>query len=96
MDGRTLRLSEEAAERAPPAKGTSAKPSPATTSSLLIPRTAGSRPRAGLRKPLAATSSANAHPFADNGSVAGASEGNVAPASQKGQDDFRKLLLGGK
>jgi squamous cell carcinoma antigen recognized by T-cells 3 len=95
MDGRTLRLSEEAAERVPPAKGTSAKLSQAAPS-LLIPRTAGSRPRAGLGKSRAATTSVNIHPSVDNGSAAGASQVNVAPTSQKGQDDFRKLLLGGK
>ncbi|KAI0700046.1 RNA-binding protein Prp24 [Cerioporus squamosus] len=69
---------------------------PAANTGLFVPRAAVSRPRAGLgskqrgTKPAQAPSAA----AASSGPSAGTSAANGGGA--KGQDDFRKMLLGGK
>ncbi|KAG2155888.1 uncharacterized protein EDB93DRAFT_58815 [Suillus bovinus] len=80
LGGNVLQFSEE---QAGPSRGQPAAPPPAT-GGMFVPRTTGSRPRAGLgraRKPgLGATqapSSSNAQP---------------PEKGKKGQDDFRKML----
>jgi hypothetical protein len=65
---------------------------PAATGGMFIPRSAASRPRAGLGRarnapPVAGTPAAG--PQTPSG-------GDKAPSEGKGQDDFRKMLLGGK
>jgi hypothetical protein len=102
LDEQTLRLSEESAERAPPGKAGStskSKPSPnapteGTTPGLFVPRVAGSRPRAGLGKARGApTTGTQSEPAAPTVSAKSLTD---APGAGKGQDDFRKLLSGGK
>lgn len=89
FNGVQLRFSE--------AEGVHAKArnAPAATGGIFIPRNAASRPRAGLGRarnpPPAATPAA---PPAAAGSQA--SSGNNVSAQGKAQDDFRKMLLGGK
>jgi squamous cell carcinoma antigen recognized by T-cells 3 len=55
---------------------------------MFIPRNATSRPRAGLGR-------ARNPPPASAAAAAGTSE-DKAPVQGKAQDDFRKMLLGGK
>ena len=66
----------------------------AATSGVFIPRNAASRPRAGLgraRNPPPATSTSAAPE-----TISQTSSGDKAAAQGKAQDDFRKMLLGGK
>jgi len=89
LNGVRLRFSEG---EDVPAK---ARKAPAATGGMFIPRTAASRPRAGLgraRNPPPATTPA-ARPAAAGSQ---ASSGNDVPVQSKAQDDFRKMLLGGK
>ncbi|KAH9985865.1 hypothetical protein BJV77DRAFT_1031067 [Russula vinacea] len=77
----------------PPAKAHSA-PKAAAASGMFIPRTAASRPRAGLgraRKPPPAAGT----PVAPE-TTPQTSSGDKAAVQGKAQDDFRKMLLGGK
>ncbi|KAG1745853.1 uncharacterized protein EDB91DRAFT_1119017 [Suillus paluster] len=81
LNGNVLQFSEE---KLNPSRGQPAAPPPAT-GGMFVPRTAGSRPRAGFgraRKPglgaTQATSSSNTQPPEQKG--------------KKGQDDFRKML----
>lgn len=94
FNGVTLTLSE--LPDAPAAPGSSAKSGAgAAAGGLFVPRTAASRPRAGLghaRKAPAAAAASGAP-------VAGSSGGGGSmgpPAGGRGQDDFRKMLSGGK
>jgi len=66
-------------------------------SGMFIPRTAASRPRAGLGRarnppPVAADSGTSSAPEVKSQT----SSGDKAPIQSKAQDDFRKMLLGGK
>lgn len=77
----------------PPVKAHSA-PKAAAASGMFIPRTAASRPRAGLgraRKPPLAAGT----PVAPE-TTPQTSSGDKAAVQGKAQDDFRKMLLGGK
>lgn len=95
FNGATLTLSE--LPDAPTASGSSAKSGAgAAAGGLFVPRTAASRPRAGLghaRKAPAAAAAASGAPVASS-SGGGGSMG--PPAGGRGQDDFRKMLSGGK
>jgi hypothetical protein len=67
------------------------------TSGMFIPRNAASRPRAGLGRarnppPAAAAASTSSTPEAKSQT----SSGDKAPIQGRAQDDFRKMLLGGK
>ncbi|KAH9980057.1 hypothetical protein BGW80DRAFT_1454599 [Lactifluus volemus] len=63
---------------------------PVATSGIFIPRNAASRPRAGLGR------ARNAPPATTTTTPAAAGSGNNVPVQGKAQDDFRKMLLGGK
>ncbi|KAI9057468.1 RNA-binding protein Prp24 [Trametes sanguinea] len=68
---------------------------PSATSGLFVPRSAVSRPRAGLgsrQRGLGAAQASTSSTSTSGTSTAGTSGGNGG----KGQDDFRKMLLGGK
>ena len=95
FEGHNLQLSEETIERAPPGGKTIPAKAPATRmqTSLLVPRTAGSRPRAGVGKPRA-TVAGSSGSFSAPSFVAAASSAEGEP-TKKGQDDFRKMLLKG-
>ncbi|KAG9315935.1 hypothetical protein JVU11DRAFT_3587 [Chiua virens] len=84
FNGISLKISEEALSGIPRPQGTSV---PVSTGGLFVPRTAASRPRAGLgraRKP--GTSTAKLQSGADN------SVQELEKLGGKGQDDFRKML----
>ncbi|KAI0632486.1 RNA-binding protein Prp24 [Trametes polyzona] len=73
----------------------------AATSGFFVPRTAVSRPRAGLGSKQRGLGTAQASSSGAAASTAGTSaSGSATSASSagggKGQDDFRKMLLGGK
>jgi squamous cell carcinoma antigen recognized by T-cells 3 len=90
FNGARLRFSE--GEDAP----AKAHKAPAVAGGILIPRSAASRPRAGLgraRNPAATT--ATAAPAAAE-TASQTSSGGKEPTQGKAQDDFRKMLLGGK
>ncbi|KAH9999668.1 hypothetical protein BJV74DRAFT_823117 [Russula compacta] len=95
FNGVRLRFSE--GEDAP----AKARKAPAAAAGgMFIPRNAASRPRAGLGRPrnpppAAATSSA-VTPAARETKSQTPSSGDKAPAEGKAQDDFRRMLLGGK
>jgi hypothetical protein len=79
FNGNKLVLSEESKER-----GSKSLPSapPSKTTGMFVPRTTGSRPRAGLgrsRKPVMSTA------------AAGSAASSTKP-TPKSQDDFRRLL----
>jgi squamous cell carcinoma antigen recognized by T-cells 3 len=63
---------------------------PVATGGMFIPRNAASRPRAGLGR------ARNAPPATTSTTPAEAGSGNNVPVQGKAQDDFRKMLLGGK
>jgi len=67
-------------------------------SGMFIPRNAASRPRAGLGRarnpPPAAAAAASTSAAPETKSRT--SSGDKAPVQGKAQDDFRKMLLGGK
>ena len=91
FNGSTLQLLEESLETT----STSRPAGPAPTGGLFIPRSAVSRPRAGLGSKKAAhttVSAASAAPVASSANGSGATK--LVPASAKGQDDFRKMLGG--
>ena len=70
---------------------------PAANTGLFVPRAAVSRPRAGLGSKQRGLGSGQAPGFvAASSSTASASQATNAETSKKGQDDFRKMLLGGK
>ncbi|KAM5538638.1 hypothetical protein V8D89_007667 [Ganoderma adspersum] len=84
------------------AEGTSGAPAsrplapPAANAGLFVPRAAVSRPRAGLGSKRRGLGSGQAPGFvAASGSTASAPQG-TSGGSSKGQDDFRKMLSGGK
>ena len=69
---------------------------PSANAGLFVPRAAVSRPRAGLGSKQRGLGSGQAPGFvAASGSTASASQATTE-TSKKGQDDFRKMLLGGK
>jgi len=91
FNGVRLRFSE--GEDAP----AKARKAPAVGGGIFIPRSAASRPRAGLGR------ARNPPPTAAGGAPAAAAEtasqtpsGGKAQTQGKAQDDFRKMLLGGK
>ena len=88
FNGARLRFSE--GEDAP----TNARKAPAASGGVFIPRSAPSRPRAGLGRarnpPPVATSNTPAAPRTKSQTPSG----DKAPARGKAQDDFRKMLLG--
>lgn len=76
---------------------TTAKPRNASTAGggMFIPRNAASRPRAGLgraRNPPPTAAGTSSAPEVKSQT----SPGDKAPIQGKAQDDFRKMLLGGK
>jgi squamous cell carcinoma antigen recognized by T-cells 3 len=92
FSGVRLRFSE--GEDAP----TTARNTPAAAGGMFIPRHAASRPRAGLgraRNPPAAAAASTGTPAA-SGTKSQTSSEDKASAKGKAQDDFRKMLLGGK
>lgn len=89
FDGVRLRFSEG---EDTPAKAPNAR---TAASGMFIPRTAASRPRAGLgraRNPPPAASTTTAAPETKSQT----SSGDKGDVQGKAQDDFRKMLLGGK
>ncbi|KAI0795287.1 hypothetical protein BC629DRAFT_315116 [Irpex lacteus] len=95
---KTLQLSEESLEKAPPApragpSGSGSSASTSTPGGLFIPRTAVSRPRAGLgSKKTRTTTTVSATSAVSGGS--GVASASARAGSAKGQDDFRKMLGG--
>lgn len=70
-------------------------------SGIFIPRNAASRPRAGLGRarnppPAAAAAGTSSAPEAKSQTSSEDISGDKAPIQGKAQDDFRKMLLGGK
>lgn len=94
FNGVRLRFSE--GEDAP----AKARKAPAAAGGMFIPRSAASRPRAGLGRPRnppsAAATTSTLTPAAPETKSQTSSSGDKAPAQGKAQDDFRKMLLGGK
>ena len=88
FNGNTLTFSEEALERTGPSR--SMGPPAATGGGLFVPRTAASRPRAGLgsKKGGAVVNPA----VASTSASASASASKATSGPKKGQDDFRKML----
>ncbi len=89
FNGVRLRFSEG---EETPAKARNAS---TVASGVFIPRNAASRPRAGLgraRNPPPAAAGTSSAPEAKSQT----SSGDKAPIQGKAQDDFRKMLLGGK
>lgn len=80
FEGNVLHFSEE---QSGPSRGQPAAPPPAT-GGMFVPRTAKSRPKAGLgraRKPALGTTEATS-----------SSNAQASEQKGKGQDDFRKML----
>ncbi|EKM51632.1 uncharacterized protein PHACADRAFT_261883 [Phanerochaete carnosa HHB-10118-sp] len=92
FNGSTLQLSEEGPETTGSKR--LAGPSATAGSGLYIPRSAVSRPRAGLGSKKTANITVSAAASATTAATPGASSGAVKPslAAAKGQDDFRKML----
>lgn len=70
---------------------------PSGTSGFFVPRNAVSRPRAGLgskQRGFGTGQAAGSHPGAPAAGRSASSANSSGGA--KGQDDFRKMLLGGK
>ena len=89
FNGVRLRFSEG---EETPAKARNAS---TAASGMFIPRNAASRPRAGLgraRNPPPAAAGTSSAPEAKSQTPSG----DKAPIQGKAQDDFRKMLLGGK
>jgi len=86
FNGATLQLLEESQVKA-------SANSP-DTSGLFVPRTAASRPKAGIGHKRKVVQPIHSAP-SESKSNADASSSSAPPASKKGQDDFRKML-GGK
>ncbi|RPD62808.1 RNA-binding protein Prp24 [Lentinus tigrinus ALCF2SS1-6] len=89
FNGATLEIVAEATSG--PATARPIAP-PAANAGLFVPRAAVSRPRAGLGSKQRGIKPAQASNAAASGSSAAAANGGGG----KGQDDFRKMLLGGK
>ncbi|KAL0960935.1 hypothetical protein HGRIS_005940 [Hohenbuehelia grisea] len=94
FNGKTLELSEEAVEGGPVRRP--AAPPPKTGGGLFVPRAAVSRPRAGLGHPRAPKKPVFSAPQAADEPAGGEASGSEAKPQGKGQDDFRKMLAGGK
>ena len=70
---------------------------PAANAGLFVPRAAVSRPRAGLGSKQRGLGSGQTPGFvAASSSTASTPQSTNAETSKKGQDDFSKMLLGGK
>ncbi|KAI0084788.1 hypothetical protein BDY19DRAFT_1077256 [Irpex rosettiformis] len=92
FNGQTLQLSEESLESAPPThRATASRPLPGAPTGLFVPRTAASRPRAGLGSKRA-RATVSAAPGTNTTFTAASSTATTSTA--KGQDDFRKMLGG--
>ncbi|TFK90773.1 RNA-binding protein Prp24 [Polyporus arcularius HHB13444] len=91
FNGTTLEIVPEATSG--PATSRPLAP-PAGNTGLFVPRAAVSRPRAGLGSKQRGTKAAQAPSGAASSSGAGTSA--AEGGGGKGQDDFRKMLLGGK
>ncbi|KAH8104839.1 RNA-binding protein Prp24 [Cristinia sonorae] len=89
FNGNTLTFSEESLESAGSSKSSGP---PVATGGLFVPRSAASRPRAGLgsKKSVAVVNQSGA-PASTSGA---ASSSNARSGEKKGQDDFRKMLGG--
>ncbi|KAI0712607.1 RNA-binding protein Prp24 [Earliella scabrosa] len=94
FNGNTLQIFAEGTT----GPATSSRPlaPPAANAGLFVPRAAVSRPRAGLGSKQRGLGTARA-----SGAAASSSSNTAAPkadtgGSGKGQDDFRKMLMGGK
>ncbi|KAK7469083.1 Splicing factor [Stygiomarasmius scandens] len=85
FNGATLQLLEESQ-----AKTNANGPD---TSGLFVPRTAASRPKAGIGHKRKVVQPIHSAP-SESKSNADASSSSAPPASKKGQDDFRKMLDG--
>lgn len=81
FNGHTLRLSEGA--------GQDPSTSAPKAGGMFVPRRAGARPKAGLGFAKSGTK-----PKGPSGTTAEGS--GKAGGAEKGQDDFRKMLMGGK
>ncbi len=90
FNGVRLRFSE--GEETP----TKARIAPTAASGMFIPRNAASRPRAGLGRARNPPPAAVAGTPAVAETKSQALSGEKAPVQGKAQDDFRKMLLGGK
>ena len=91
---KTLELSEEPLASGP--VRAAAPTAPAAAGGFFIPRTAASRPRAGLGSKKARTVVAHTAAATTESSSAGATgAGRASASTAKGQDDFRKMLSGG-
>ncbi|TCD69018.1 Splicing factor [Steccherinum ochraceum] len=87
FNGHTLRFSEESLERAAASRATG---QPSATGGLFVPRTAASRPRAGLGSKK---SGAVVNPVTASASTStSAAPTSSSAGPKKGQDDFRKML----
>ncbi|KAI0357377.1 RNA-binding protein Prp24 [Trametes cingulata] len=98
FNGKTLQIVAENTT-GPPTSRPIAPPS--ATAGLFVPRNAVSRPRAGLGSKQRGLGTAQiASHTSGSGSNPSASGSSASPANNggggKGQDDFRKMLLGGK
>ena len=91
-NGNTLQLSEENFETM--SIGRSAGPPPATTGGgLFIPRSAASRPRAGLGSKKTTKVMVSSTPTStSSGTTAASPPAPSVAGPSKGQDDFRKML----
>lgn len=102
FNGQTLALSEESLQATAPSTSTKAPGKPANAPAdqaggLFIPRSAASRPRAGLgSKKMRTTITSVSAAGASSGTTASSSsqQGAVPAPKAKGQDDFRKMLGG--
>ncbi|GJE88539.1 RNA-binding protein Prp24 [Phanerochaete sordida] len=92
LNGHTLRLSEDSLDSVNTHRP--AGPPATAGSGLFIPRSAASRPRAGLgsKKTANLTVSASTAGAAPSSANAASGAAKPVPASAKGQDDFRKML----
>ncbi|OBZ68772.1 hypothetical protein A0H81_11060 [Grifola frondosa] len=88
FEGKTLEI---LAESASGPSGSRSMAPPPTAGGLFVPRTAASRPRAGLGSKKRA-----AAPIAKPSTSSSSQSAPVALGQGKGQDDFRKMLNGGK
>lgn len=93
FNGKTLQIVAESAT----GPATSSRPlaPPAANSGLFVPRSAVSRPRAGLGSKQRGLGTARVSGLAA-ASTSSAPLNAASGGAGKGQDDFRKMLLGGK
>lgn len=90
FNGSTLQLIEESLDTA----GGSRPAAPPTSGGLFIPRSATSRPRAGLGSKKARGGAMLPPPVPSTSASEPAPSSSAGPSKSRGQDDFRKMLSG--